>query len=125
MSQEEIKQQNEPVSESNDKPLRVGNHVRFSVAHHSNEPVVDDLDMASLSSKAFAILGETLQPPDITNVNQSTENKVGESIDNNSENGEEQKRKKQELQDQRRAQQEEGLEKNPKKKLDRDVIMLS
>ena len=37
---------------------------------------------------------------------------------------EEQKRKKQELQDQRRAQQEEGLEKNPKKKPDKKPKML-
>ena len=36
---------------------------------------------------------------------------------------EEQKRKKQELQDQRRAQQEEGLEKNPKKKPDKNPKM--
>ena len=94
LSQEDTKQQNESASESNDKPLRVGNHIRFSVAHSENEPVVDDLDMASLSSKAFAILGETSQPPDITNVDQSTEYEVGKSIDNNSENEEEQQRKK-------------------------------
>ena len=95
LSQEETKQQKEPAFESNDKPLHVGHQVRFSVAlsenENENEPVVDDLDNKQMTSKAFAI-GET--SPATSNVNPSTEYDVEESIDNNSENGEEQKRKK-------------------------------